>query len=167
MPGPDGGRSSRPLPAQLGPPTSFFRPNGHPEISGRPFDIAAPDAVAFVDDSTASAPPSSESLPPAPKPCALPAKSLPPRRSRRRLRADLDAAVAVHEQVRRFGDACYEAISAVFPLLTGNQMNDVKEALGFCLPKWMAVINRPDPPGPPRGRYYHEYIYYSDEEDED
>jgi hypothetical protein len=164
MPHPDG--SIPPPSAPFTSQTGFMRLNEHPEISARPFDRASTDSIAFVDDSTASVPQSSELPPPPPRPSLPPAKSLPSRRPRRKLKAEIDASVAAHDSFRRFGDVCYEAISAVFPSLTGNQMNDVKEALTFCIPKWLAVIDRPDSETPPDGKYYHEYTYYSDEEDE-
>jgi hypothetical protein len=55
----------------------------------------------------------------------------------------------------------------VFPALTGNLLSDVKEALGFCIPKWMALVDRGDPAAPERGKFSHEYAYSSEDEEEE
>jgi hypothetical protein len=72
---------------------------------------------------------------------------------------------AERETYALFGDACFGAVHAVFPELPGVHMCAVKEALGFCVPRWMALVSR----GGERAarKSYQEYEYYSAYEEEE
>jgi hypothetical protein len=147
-------------------PQPFLRP-GQAEINCRVFDRAATDSIAMVDDSTASVPQARDATEAAPAPAPALVKALPRRKSRAEIRRRQDAFIEAEEAHMRFGDVCHDAISAVFPSLTGNEMSDVKEALAFCIPKWMALVDPVDPAVPETGAWYHEYEYYYSYEEEE
>jgi hypothetical protein len=64
-----------------------------------------------------------------------------------------------------FGDVSFEAVHALFPELPGVHMCAVKEALGFCVPRWMALVSHGEERTPATS--YQEYEYYSAYEEEE
>jgi hypothetical protein len=73
------------------------------------------------------------------------------------------------EPYRLFRDICFDAVTEVFPTITGEQMLRVREALEFCIPRWQSLINEGEMASTQRniGPHFVEYEYYSEYEEEE